>query len=224
MNVTLIAHTSVRLGLMSDVTDGVWKADTYSEPIDDLAEFAGRSCYQSWSKPNPNTRSNKDYLANVIDLGHESVLSHASATFYITGVSRSLTHELIRHRWLAFSELSQRYVSAGDLENVVPPAFTDEYDELDLTMMFKEARSSYEDLISTLESRGISGKKAREAARAVLPNMTETRIVVTGNMRAWRDFLEQRLPPGADAEIRQLAEEIYRQLNELAPNSMIGVK
>src|SRR5690554_948865 len=79
--------------------------DWVSTDSDLLAEFAGRSCYQSFHKPNPKTEANHDYLRNILNQGHFSVLEHASATFYVTGVSRALTHELIRHRHLSYSEL-----------------------------------------------------------------------------------------------------------------------
>src|SRR5690242_2070720 len=75
-----------------------------------LVEFAGRACYQSWSKPNPKTATNAAYLQHIIDVGHFSVLEHASVSFYITGISRSCTHELIRHRHFSYSQLSQRFV------------------------------------------------------------------------------------------------------------------
>lgn len=75
-----------------------------------LVEFAGRACYQSWSKPNPKTATNAGYIKHIIDVGHFSVLEHASVSFYITGLSRSCTHELIRHRHFSYSQLSQRYV------------------------------------------------------------------------------------------------------------------
>ena len=79
-----------------------------------LIEFAGRLCYESFNLPSEKTKTNSGYVQNVIGLGHESVLEHASVTFYIEGVSRSLSHELIRHRHLSFSELSQRYVDMKD--------------------------------------------------------------------------------------------------------------
>src|SRR5262249_12043524 len=75
-----------------------------------LAEFAGRACYQSWRKPNPSTATNAGYLRHILEVGHMSVLEHGSVSFYITGISRSLTHELIRHRHFSYSQLSQRSV------------------------------------------------------------------------------------------------------------------
>jgi len=101
-NVTLIAYTEFKKppGLP-------WETDT-ELPGEQLIEMAGRACYLSWS--NPAGRSNAQYIRNMLEHGHLSVIEHASATFYITGVSRSLTHELIRHRHLSFSQQSQRYV------------------------------------------------------------------------------------------------------------------
>jgi thymidylate synthase (FAD) len=75
-----------------------------------LAEFAGRACYQSWAKPNPATATNAGYLRHILEVGHLSVLEHGTVSFYLTGISRSLTHELIRHRHFSYSQLSQRYV------------------------------------------------------------------------------------------------------------------
>ena len=85
-----------------------------------LAEFAGRACYQSWSKPIPATATNAGYLDHILQVGHLSVLEHSTATFYITGISRSVTHELIRHRHFSFSQLSQRYLPATGPEVVEP--------------------------------------------------------------------------------------------------------
>lgn len=193
--------------------------DWVSTDADLLAEFAGRSCYQSFHKPNPKTEANHDYLKNIIDQGHFSVLEHASATFYVTGVSRALTHELIRHRHLSYSELSQRYVNVEDAEAVIPPALRDDYDLIadELHPAMNYAAETYEVLVEALMEKGLQRKQAREAARAVMPNMTETRIVVTGNMRAWRDMLFKRYSVHADAEIREFAAEVLRQLKLIAP-------
>ena len=105
--VTLIAHTAIAENVLDvdhmDVGGTRLGLDPDAMALDTLAEFAGRSCYQAWSKPNPATRANKDYLANIIRQQHTSVLEHASASFYITGVSRAFLCELTRHRHLSFS-------------------------------------------------------------------------------------------------------------------------
>lgn len=190
-----------------------------------LVEFAGRACYQSWSKPNPKTATNAGYIKHIIDVGHFSVLEHASVTFYITGISRSCTHELIRHRHFSYSQLSQRYVPEGDSRVVVPPGMEDDPELRELLTDAADAnRAAYAQLLARLEAKFadqpnavLRRKQARQAARAVLPNATETRIVVTGNYRAWRHFIAQRASEHADVEIRRLAIECLRLLAGVAP-------
>jgi thymidylate synthase (FAD) len=190
-----------------------------------LLEFAGRACYQSWSKPNPRTATNADYLQHIIDVGHFSVLEHASVSFYITGISRSCTHEVIRHRHFSYSQLSQRYVPEHDSQVVVPPGIED---DPQLQQLFLDAadasRAAYTELLGRLEDKladvpnaTLRRKQARQAARAVLPNATETRIVVTGNYRAWRHFIAMRASEHADVEIRRVAIACLRQLADVAP-------
>lgn len=186
---------------------------------DSLAEFAGRSCYQSFSRPNPKTAKNEDYLANILRQGHESVLEHASASFYIEGISRACTHEIIRHRHLSYSQLSQRFVDESEAEIVCPPAIAETGGTWFLRDANEDSKETYASLVSALTAEGLPRKQAREAARAVLPNMTETKIVVTGNMRAWRDFVKKRYTLAADAEIRKVAGLILGELRQLAPNS-----
>jgi thymidylate synthase (FAD) len=190
-----------------------------------LVEFAGRACYQSWSKPNPRTATNAAYVRHIIDVGHFSVLEHASVSFYITGISRSCTHELIRHRHFSYSQLSQRFVPEHDSQVVVPPGMADDPELQDIFKAAADAsRATYTELLTRLEAKFadqpnavLRRKQARQAARAVLPNATETRIVVTGNYRAWRHFIAMRASEHADIEIRQLAIECLRQLIDLAP-------
>src|SRR3954471_12296850 len=189
-----------------------------------LAEFAGRACYQSWSKPNPATATNAGYLSHILDVGHLSVLEHGVVTFYFTGVSRSFTHELIRHRHFSYSQLSQRYVPERNAAMVEPDAIAE---DPELHKKFVEATEAsvraYTELLEGLEQRfadvpnaTLRRKQARQAARAVLPNAPETRIVVTGNYRAWRHFIAMRASEHADVEIRELAVECLRQLQKVA--------
>ncbi|MEV4757584.1 FAD-dependent thymidylate synthase [Micromonospora sp. NPDC049559] len=191
-----------------------------------LAEFAGRACYQSWRKPNPATATNAGYLAHILEVGHYSVLEHGTVTFYFSGVSRSFTHELIRHRHFSYSQLSQRYVPERDAAMVEPAVIAE---DPELHKRFVEATEAsvraYTELLEGLERRfadvespTLRRKQARQAARAVLPNATETRIVVTGNYRAWRHFVAMRASEQADVEIRELAIECLRQLQRVAPN------
>ena len=191
-----------------------------------LAEFAGRACYQSWSKPNPATATNAGYLRHILEVGHFSVLEHGTVTMYLTGVSRSFTHELVRHRHLSYSQLSQRYVLDGG-EMVTPPLFEGDDEADTILAAFNAAVTvAYDGLMqrarTLLEGRDLPKtdrlKQARQAARAVLPNMAETRIVVTGNYRAWRYFIDMRATEHADAEIRAVAVACLRELQKIAPN------
>jgi thymidylate synthase (FAD) len=200
-----------------------------------IAEVAGRACYQSWTKPNPRTATNKGYLAHILEVGHESVLEHGSASFYITGIGRATTHELIRHRHLSYSQLSQRFVDESGSQAIVPPliaeasgagGYLDILEEFADTTTAVQGKYQYiaERLLAYLDehypdlSPTARRKEARQAARSVLPNAIETRIMVTGNYRAWRGFLKLRATEHADAEIRRVAMLILADLQELAPN------
>lgn len=190
-----------------------------------LAEFAGRACYQSWSKPVPATATNAGYLRHILQVGHLSVLEHASATFYITGVSRGLAHELIRHRHLSVSELSQRHQPAAEV--VVPTAIDRDPELRELFVSATDAaRETYAAVLAALEARiesapagTLNHKQARQAARAVLAHATPTALVVTGNLRAWRHFVGMRASDAADTEIRALAVALLRQLTGVAPHA-----
>ena len=189
-----------------------------------LAEFAGRLCYMS--QRNPAGRTTREYLENIKRQGHGSVLEHANYSLLLEGVSRSLTHELVRHRaGFAYSQLSQRYVDETEASFVVPPAVIgDEALEASWRAQVDAALGSYVSLVEQLMERYAwvadrihRRKMAREAARAVLPNSTETKIVVTGNARAWRTMLELRAGEGAELEIRRLAVAVLRVLQVEAP-------
>jgi thymidylate synthase (FAD) len=193
-----------------------------------LAEFAGRACYESWHKPNPATATNAGYLRHILEVGHLSVLEHANVTMYLRGVSRSLTHELIRHRHFSYSQLSQRYAPSGEADMVEPDVIAA---DPELHARFVEATeaslAAYRELLTGLEERfadsgaaaTLRRKQARQAARSVLPNATETRIVVTGNYRAWRHFVGMRASEHADVEIRALAVACLRELQRVAQNA-----
>ncbi len=204
--------------------DVPWSTD--ADGGEALAEFAGRACYQSWRKPNPATATNAGYLRHILEVGHLSVLEHGTVSFYLTGVSRSLTHELIRHRHFSYSQLSQRYVPERTAAMVEPAVIAN---DPELHERFHAAarasQQAYNELLAGLEKHfadepnaTLRRKQARQAARSVLPNATETRIVVTGNYRAWRHFIAMRATEHADVEIRALAVECLRQLQKAVPN------
>ncbi len=203
----------LRVQWMGESTDG-----------ERLAEFAGRLCYMS--QRNPAGRSTREYIENIKKQGHGSVLEHANYSLLFEGVSRSLTHELVRHRaGFAYSQLSQRYVDESDAQFVMPPAMIDDAAlEQAWTTQITSAVESYAALVDALMGRYSwvddkvhRRKMAREAARGVLPNSTETKIVVTGNARAWRTMLELRSSEGAELEIRRLAVMVLRVMQQEAP-------
>ena len=201
-----------------------WETDT-DVGGEQLIEAGGRLCYVSYGK---GRKTNEEYIANIIAQKHGSVLEHAVWNFIVTGVSRSFTHELIRHRagW-GYSQLSQRYVDESDASYVEPPIIADE-PALHATWQqaIEKAHEAYlalvEGLSAKLEAAGVKGthrrKMAREAARSVLPNATETMIFCTANARALRHFIELRGSEGAEAEIRRVAVQFLRIMQAEAPN------
>jgi thymidylate synthase (FAD) len=248
-----------------------WETDS-EVAAEVLTETAGRVCYLSFAKPRPG--GNSAYLSHIKESRHGSVCEHAVWNLLFTGVSRTLTHELVRHRagW-GYSQLSQRYVDEGVAEYVVPPDLREEVD----CALFAEEAKMYGDFVDhkavaaarakyprasalydsdraawseaaaagrdwlsatrwahdkycrlsdhlarKAADRGLEkteGRKfARQAARSVLPNATETKIFVTANGRALRHFLEQRGSRFAEPEIRTLANEVLEILRREAPS------
>ncbi|TYP83722.1 FAD-dependent thymidylate synthase [Blastococcus xanthinilyticus] len=217
LQVQVIAQTQ-----FTPPADVPWETD--AEGGQALAEFAGRACYQAWDKPNPATATNAGYLRHVLEVGHLAVLEHASVTMYLTGLSRSVGHELVRHRQFSFSQLSQRHVPE-DGGAVVEPAVIAGDPELHarFTAATDAALAAYRELLEGLEDRfagapqaGLRRRQARQAARAVLPDAAETRLVVTGNYRAWRHFVAMRASEHADVELRELAIACLRELQRVA--------
>ena len=190
-----------------------------------LCEVAGRVCYMSFARPRPG--GNSGYLGHIKEVGHGSVLEHAVWNFLITGVSRSLTHELVRHRaGFGYSQLSQRYVDESIAEYVEPDVIAE---DPELHRIWQDAiahsHQAYQLLAEKLQARfsdepdrTARRKAARQAARSVLPNATETKIFVTANARAIRHFLEQRGSRSAETEIRKLANVWLRLMKKEAPN------
>ncbi|MEO8456205.1 MAG: FAD-dependent thymidylate synthase [Chloroflexota bacterium] len=207
-----------------------WETDTEIGG-EQLVEAGGRLCYVSYGK---GRKTNAEYVTNIIESKHGSVLEHAVWNFIIAGVSRSFTHELIRHRagW-GYSQLSQRYVDESEA-NYVEPALIAADPELHALWQqtIETSHEAYvrltEALAKKLQEQGVAGttrrKMARESARSVLPNATETMIFVTANARALRHFIELRGSEGAEAEIRGVALEFLRIMQHEAPNLFADYK
>jgi thymidylate synthase (FAD) len=201
-----------------------WQTDT-EIASELLCETAGRVCYMSFAKPRPG--GNATYLGHIKEVGHGSVLEHAVWNLLFTGVSRSLTHELVRHRaGMGYSQLSQRYVDESIAEYVEPAVIADDAELHRLWLeSVSQSHKAYMALAEKLQEKYISEpdktarrKAARQAARSVLPNATETKIFVTANARALRHFLEQRGSRHAEPEIRQLANKLLDVLVQESPN------
>ncbi len=222
-----------------------WVSDS-DVGAEELVEFSGRLCYLSFGsgsvdghKTIAGRTTNDEYLENIKRTKHGSVTEHAVWSMLFEGVSRSLTHELVRHRHFSYSQLSQRYVDESEVAFVVPPALVDSYNAWQpggpitpISLSYRvwrqaclDAAQAYRSLVTVLaeeigtegESKTLLRKRVRETARAVLPNCTETKIVVTGNVRMWRFFFEKRGAIGADAEIRRLAIAAWEVLTKESP-------
>lgn len=217
MLVELIACTRFDADTFQEITG--FQTEAWVTWADGLAEAAGRQCYEAWERKNPKTSTNRGYLANIIEHQHFSVLEHSSATFLIQGVSRSLLAELTRHRHLSFSVESQRYVDQSGREPAIPPALRGTDFEAELRQFHANAEGMYVHTRNALAKQGAPRKKAREAARAYLLNAQPVSMVVTGNLRAWREVLTKRHHIAADAEIQELAAEILAHLQCIAPNA-----
>ncbi len=212
-----------------------WESDS-EVGAEVLSEVGGRLCYMSFAKPRPG--GNAAYLAHIREAGHTSVYEHAVWTLLITGVSRSLLAEFTRHRvGMSPSVLSQRYVDESVAEYVVPDIIWIDPELRDIWVeAARHAHESYRLLADKLTARLSDRhsyaasllpadatptdrrKAARQAARSVLPNATETKIAVTANARALRHFLEQRGSRHAEPEIRKLANAMLDLLAAEAPH------
>ena len=209
---------------LSDHDVSHWATDT-EVAGEKLIETAGRVCYMSFQRPRPG--GNRAYIGHLLEVGHGSVLEHAVFNLLITGVSRSLTHELVRHRaGFGFSQLSQRFVDESKCSFVEPEVIAADPELHRIWLESVQASQvAYRALADRLTAvfhdipdRTARRKKAREAARSVLPNATETEIFVTANARALRHFIEMRGDEAADVEIRRLAVAVFKLLKEAAPN------
>lgn len=203
--------------------DMTWETDA-EQGAEQLCEAAGRLCYMSFGK---GRKTNAEYLGHLLEMAHGSVLEHAVWNFIITGVSRSFTHELVRHRaGFGYSQLSQRYVDESTADFIEPDCIAD---DPELHTVWEEAirqsHTAYCRLVEGLQARfadvedkTLRRKLARQAARSVLPNATETKIFVTANGRALRHFVEARANEHAEIEIRRVAIQMLRLVQAESPS------
>lgn len=187
----------------------------YTPNPEETIARAASTCYDSVPKELDKARK---MIAAIIKSGHESCIEHSSATFEIDGISRVVTHELVRHRiGFAYSQRSQRYVDEANPSFVIP----EEIEANDTAKaLFEDAMRYAWEKYKALQDLGFKN----EMARYVLPNACCTKIVVTADFRAWRNFLKLRLSKRAQHEIRNLANVLLDKLIEIAPSCFEDLK
>jgi thymidylate synthase (FAD) len=239
--VVLIARPNTNLGGLAGFLDGFDPSLHFSEYLDDptnlpdgsqLCKVAGQVCYMSFGPKRTFNEQAERYFNNLKSSGHGSVFEHATFSLLLYGISRSLTHELIRHRaGFGYSQLSQRFVSGRMLRFVERPEYQGDVDlHAQFLQRIERAASEYTALTERLlemQQAGVSilsaeaktdlRKKVQQSARSVLPNETEAPMVVTGNARAWRHVIEMRASAHAETEIRELAVRIFLCLRLVDP-------
>lgn len=158
-------------------------------------------------------------IENILESGHDSPIEHVSFSFAVSGISRALSHQLVRHRIASYSQQSQRYVSEdAGFEYVLPPSIAkipearEEYEAL-----MEHIQSKYELLQGFLESDMGKGEKTSQDARFVLPNASETKMVVTMNCRSLINFFELRCCERAQWEIRKMAWKMLKLVRSELP-------
>lgn len=211
LNVSILAHTTV--------FDDTFLPNQGAA----LSTFAAKQCYTAdkfnIDQEKIQAQNDKHYLnllSRVADSGHMSVLEHGSVTFLITGVSRTLSHQLVRHRLASYTQQSQRYTNMQEFNYVVPESIKNNIKAYSLyEHTIADLKETYKTLIELLEADNV--KNAKEDARFILPNACTTQLVMTMNYRELGDFLGKRMCKRAQWEIRELATEIYKLMNKYEP-------
>lgn len=191
---------------------------------------AAKLCYSSVGIDEIEINLDKDkiekFLNMLMSYGHESPIEHVSFTFAAEGISRSLSHQLVRHRIASYSQQSQRYVKLDQFEYIIPPEIAkDEKAKILFQKSMEDSQRAYNEIVKILENgyleQGIpkssAEKKAIEDARYVFPNACETKIVFTMNARSLMNFFRHRCCNRAQWEIRNLAEAMLIEVKKVAP-------
>jgi thymidylate synthase (FAD) len=234
--VVLLSKPSVDLSGMTDFLDDLDFGDYLNDPIDlpsgaQLCKTAGQLCYMSFGEKRTKNIDAEKYFNNILSSSHGSVLEHANYSFLLYGISRSLTHELITHRLLSKSQVSQRYISGKMLRFVERPEYQNNevlhlmfekrinqaiWEYLTIATLLAERQEAGEAILSA-EAKTDLRKKINQAARSCLPNETEAPTIVTTNIRAWRHIIEARASEHAETEIRAVAMKVFYLLQATEP-------
>lgn len=215
------------------------KLVSYTQEPEKLVAASAKLCYSQLGADeimdDLSEENIEKFLNMLMDLGHQSPIEHCSFSFAVEGVSRTLTHQLVRHRIASYSQRSQRYVTEGQFQYIVPPAINnnDKAKKLYIEAMENDQRV-YDEIANTLKSQyveeyikeGMPEKKAHstaekraiEDARYVLPNACETKIMITMNARTLINFFNVRCCTRAQWEIREMAELMLKEVKGVAPN------
>jgi len=195
-----------------------------SEKAISLIYAACRQCYSEkfagdiFSNDQVSLEKKEQFVKNIVASGHESPLEHVKFTFAIEGVSRALTHQLVRHRIASFSQQSQRYVKEKDFDYIIPPSIERNPEaKNEFEKLMETIQKGYTKLIFLLAKDNISGEGANQDARFALPQSAETKIVVTMNCRELLHFFQHRLCSRAQWEIRRLANKMLDICKEKLP-------
>lgn len=213
-------------GVMQFFDHPQYKLPPGGTPLERLIAMGGKGCYDSYGE---DGRSIDAHIRSLVDSGHGSVLEHAHVSLFISGISRGCSHEVVRHRHFNYSQRSTRYTAEEDAAIVLDPYYAKMDDGDAMLMEFiqvcQHGVDSYGDTVKDLMDRNperLEGrdlrKWARGKARQLLPHALETRMLMTGNLRAWRDFIEARSSRHAEPEIRRLAQDVYFKVERLAPS------
>lgn len=178
--------------------------------------FAGEIFDKAVTDEDPE--KTRKFIEKVVASGHESPIEHVKFTFAIEGVSRALTHQLVRHRVASYSQQSQRYVKAENFNYIIPPSFKKDDKIKDRFLsIIENIQEGYNDLLDLLKDKGKEGEAANQDARFVLPQAAETKIVVTMNCRELKHFFGHRCCSRAQWEIRAMADAMLKICREELP-------
>ncbi len=198
----------------------------FHTPSPEAAIAAGaRLCYAQETKSlfEPESPRTCAFVRRLAAMGHMSPVEHAVFTFYIEGVSRAMTHQLVRHRIASYSQRSQRYVGHDGFDYVVPPSLKGKtvltgLGPISAEEYYAQAMRTISEAYARLnDALGRTGEASNEDSRYVLPNACETKIMVTMNARELLHFFEERLCRRAQWEIRAVADEMLRLVKEACP-------